>query len=68
MHSTDWLPTLAHIAGVSTAETQPLDGVNQWSVISTNAVTKRKSVIHNVPTSGFGGAIRVGDWNYFLME
>merc|ERR1712130_410472 len=66
MHSTDWLPTLAGLVGISTASTQPLDGVDQWSVIAKGATTKRNSVMHNVPQTGLGGAIRVGDWKLML--
>ena len=50
MHSTDWLPTLCGIAGASTNSTLPLDGHNQWSILSTTtAVTARTTIFHNVP-------------------
>lgn len=50
MHSTDWLPTLCGIAGASMNGTLPLDGHNQWGILSDNAaVTARTTIFHNVP-------------------
>ena len=44
----------AHVAGVATPHTnRPLDGFNQWDAINTIAPTKRISVVHNMPTSGY---------------
>jgi len=65
MHSTDWLPTLASLAGIDPeqdAGTLELDGVNQWAVFNKNATTTRTSIMHNVPAEGYGGAIRVGQY------
>eukprot|EP01065_Artemidia_motanka_P007369 TRINITY_DN1365_c0_g1_i1.p1 TRINITY_DN1365_c0_g1~~TRINITY_DN1365_c0_g1_i1.p1 ORF type:complete len:628 (+),score=148.49 TRINITY_DN1365_c0_g1_i1:51-1934(+) len=50
MHSTDWLPTLCHVAGASTDGTLPLDGYNQWDVIAQGAATTRTMIIHNLPS------------------
>mmetsp|Transcript_42663 Transcript_42663/g.100375 ORF Transcript_42663/g.100375 Transcript_42663/m.100375 type:complete len:289 (-) Transcript_42663:74-940(-) len=64
MHSTDWLPTIAHVMGASTSETQPhnLDGVNQWDVFAADVATDRKFIAHNVPPTGKQGAFRLGDY------
>lgn len=50
MHSTDWLPTLAGLAGADLSGSGlPLDGVDQWPTIATGIKTTRTMVIHNVP-------------------
>jgi hypothetical protein len=52
MHTTDWLPTLAGLAGASDAVAKsvlPLDGVDQWLTISKGAPTKRTFIMHNCP-------------------
>eukprot|EP00912_Choanoflagellata_sp_UC4_P002485 UC4_evm3s1573 len=49
MHTTDWLPTLCHLAGADTSTTLPLAGFNQWDVLSNSAKTNRTYIIHNVP-------------------
>ena len=50
MHSTDWLPTICGLAGASTSGTLPLDGYDQWDVISKGTATRRTTIFHNVPT------------------
>eukprot|EP00936_MAST-01D_sp_MAST-1D-sp1_P001908 g1908.t1 len=39
MHLTDWLPTLAGLAGASTERNLPLDGHDQWQAISAAGAT-----------------------------
>ena len=59
----DWLPTLAGLAGIATPHTnRRLDGFDQWKAINGLARTQRKSVVHNVPVSGYEGAVRLGDF------
>lgn len=64
MHSTDWMPTLAAIAGASTSRTLPLDGHNVWPVLSKGANTTRNSIMINCPAAGekVAGAYRSGDF------
>ena len=65
MHASDWLPTVAFLAGVSfpLKTGRPLDGYNQWPSIAHGAQSPRHSVVHNVPTARYGyqGAVRLGD-------
>eukprot|EP00756_Hemistasia_phaeocysticola_P024161 Hpha_TRINITY_DN15933_c0_g1::TRINITY_DN15933_c0_g1_i1::g.72909::m.72909/K01135/ARSB; arylsulfatase B len=72
MHATDWLPTLAEVAGFSLDKTRPLSGVSQWQMISQGAKSTRKVLIHNSPAAGKpngrGGAIRVGDYKLMFTE
>ena len=54
------LPTLADVAGASTAKSLPLDGTDVWPVIATCAASPRSEIVYNVdPPSG---AVRAGDW------
>jgi len=70
MHSTDWLPTLAGLAGASVGNSQPLDGVNQWGVIAQGANTTRTSVVHNCPAAAepLSGAYRLGDFKLLIAD
>eukprot|EP01063_Lacrimia_lanifica_P021619 TRINITY_DN290_c3_g1_i10.p1 TRINITY_DN290_c3_g1~~TRINITY_DN290_c3_g1_i10.p1 ORF type:complete len:534 (+),score=158.76 TRINITY_DN290_c3_g1_i10:38-1639(+) len=53
MHSSDWLPTVVRgVAKGSTAETQPLDGHNQWGVLAGKGENSRRSVVHVMPAAG----------------
>jgi arylsulfatase A-like enzyme len=60
MHQVDWFPTLAGIAGASTAKCKPLDGMDMWSMISENKPSPRTEIVYNVEP--FRAAIREGDW------
>lgn len=60
MHVVDWYPTLLGLAGVSTKQPLPLDGVDQWKAISAGAPSARREILHNVNPGA--GAVRMGDW------
>ena len=69
MHSTDWFATLSSVGGYDVtfpAQPLPLDGVDQWKVLTdaTGAVrTNRTCVVHNCPGADeedVGGAYRSG--------
>eukprot|EP00755_Sulcionema_specki_P000651 Sspe_Gene.115545::Locus_103128_Transcript_1_1_Confidence_1.000_Length_1764::g.115545::m.115545/K01135/ARSB; arylsulfatase B len=71
MHSTDWLPTVVEgLAKGDTGKCRPLDGFNQWGVLSgAQPHTKREFVIHNVPAAGSGlagGAVRKGQYKLLV--
>lgn len=60
MHVVDMFPTLAGLAGASTAGGKPLDGMDMWSTISTGAKSPRNEIVYNVEM--FRGAVREDDW------
>ena len=60
VHVVDMYPTLAKLAGASTAKCKPLDGVDAWGVIAENKPSARTEVIYNIEP--FRGAVRQGDW------
>jgi arylsulfatase A-like enzyme len=60
MHAVDLYPTLASLAGASTAKCKPLDGVNVWDSIAQGKPSPRSEIVYNVEP--FRGAVRQGDW------
>jgi len=60
IHAVDIYPTLAALAGASTAKSKPLDGVNVWETIAEGKPSPRTEIIYNVEP--FRGAIRQDNW------
>jgi arylsulfatase A-like enzyme len=60
IHAVDLYPTLAALAGASTAKCKPLDGLNVWDTIAEGKPSPRTEIIYNVEP--FRGAVRQGDW------
>lgn len=60
IHAVDLYPTLAGLAGASTAKCKPLDGVNVWDTIAENKPSPRSEMVYNIEP--FRGALRQGDW------
>lgn len=60
IHAVDLYPTLAALAGASTAQAKPLDGLNVWDTIAEGKPSPRTELVYNVEP--FRGAVRQGDW------
>ena len=60
IHAVDLYPTLAALAGASTAKCKPLDGMNVWDTIAQGKPSPRSEIVYNVEP--FRGALRQGDW------
>ena len=60
IHVVDMFPTLADLAGGSTAASKPLDGMDVWPVIARGAASPRSEIVYNVDP--LMGAVRQGDW------
>ena len=60
IHAVDMYPTLAKLAGASTAKCKPFDGMDVWQTISEGKPSPRTEIVYNVEP--FRGAVRQGDW------
>ncbi len=60
VHAVDLFPTIAKLAGASTAKCKPLDGIDVWDVIAQGKPSPRTEIIYNVEP--FRAALRQGDW------
>jgi arylsulfatase A-like enzyme len=56
----DLYPTLAAIAGASTARCKPLDGTNVWHTIASGGPSPRSEFVYNIEP--FRAGLRQGDW------
>ncbi len=62
IHAVDLFPTLAKLAGASTAKSKPLDGMNVWDTIAENKPSPRTEIVYNIEP--FRAAVRQGDWKF----
>jgi len=60
IHAVDLYPTLAGLAGASTAKCKPLDGLDVWLTISEGKPSPRTEIVYNIEP--FRAALRQGDW------
>lgn len=60
IHNVDLYPTLAALAGASTARCKPLDGVNVWETLAEGRPSPRTEVVYNIEP--YRAALRQGDW------
>nr|XP_039268997.1 arylsulfatase J-like [Styela clava] len=48
-HISDWMPTLLHASKCPILRnTPPLDGINQWNILSQKGISKRREILHNI--------------------
>jgi hypothetical protein len=59
IHVVDMYPTIAALAGASTAKAKPLDGLNMWPTLSEGKPSPRTELIYNVEP--FRAGVREGD-------
>jgi len=60
MHAVDLFPTIANLAGASMEGCKPLDGMDVWATMSSNAASPRMEFAYNIEP--FRGSVRDGDW------
>jgi arylsulfatase A-like enzyme len=60
IHVVDLYPTIASLAGASTEDCKPLDGLNVWNTLASNAPSPRTEFFYNIEP--FRAAMRQGNW------
>jgi arylsulfatase A-like enzyme len=60
IHVVDMYPTLAALAGASTAKCKPLDGLNVWTTIAEGKPSPRTEIVYNLEP--FRASLRESDW------
>ncbi|MBX3358724.1 MAG: arylsulfatase [Phycisphaeraceae bacterium] len=60
IHAVDLYPTLARLAGASTSNCKPLDGLDVWPTISEGKPSPRTEIVYNIEP--FRAGVRQGDW------
>jgi arylsulfatase A-like enzyme len=60
IHAVDLYPTLAGLAGASTAKCKPLDGMNVWDTIAEGKPSPRTEFFYSIEP--FRAGLRQGDW------
>ena len=60
IHITDWMPTLASLAGLDEQQLEQLglDGIDQTSMVMEGAASKRTDFVYNIKTSPFKAGYR----------
>lgn len=61
IHAADWLPTIVQAttgAGLSPGETFPLDGIDMWQALLSNATSPRTEVYYGINQRAEGPAVR----------
>ena len=60
IHVVDMYPTILGLAGASSANAKPLDGLDVWGTISEGKPSPRTEVVYNIEP--FRAGVRRGDW------
>ncbi|MGD8353796.1 MAG: sulfatase-like hydrolase/transferase, partial [Pseudomonadota bacterium] len=64
IHVVDFLPTIAGLAGATTERSKPLDGFDQWTLLSGNGGPVRTEVIYNIEP--YRAAAAKGNWKLIM--
>ena len=69
-HITDWMPTLASIAGTTDEQLDEmsLDGINQRSFLLENKESRRNEFVYNIKTAPFKAGYRLGRYKLLWGE
>jgi arylsulfatase A-like enzyme len=60
IHAVDLYPTIAELAGASTAKCKPLDGLNVWGAIAESKPSPRAEIVYGVEP--YRAGIRQANW------
>lgn len=64
MHSSDWLPTIAHLTGIKIPASASLDGMNMWDMLSKQRPSPRVEIVHNINPIYPYTSYLLGNWKY----
>jgi len=68
LHVTDLFPTLVGLAGGSTEQAKPLDGIDFWNSLTGTDDFPKRDLYHNVKDPSGRGSIRSGDWKFIAIR
>jgi len=70
IHVTDWMPTLASLAGVPKHQIEELhmDGIDQTDMLLKGKNSRRTEFVYNIKTSPFKAGYRMGDYKLLWGE
>ncbi|MEM6332996.1 MAG: arylsulfatase [Planctomycetota bacterium] len=68
LHVIDLFPTLVTLAGGTTDQPNPLDGVDFWPALTGQATFPTRDLYHNVMDPSGRGFIRSGDWKFIAIR
>jgi arylsulfatase A-like enzyme len=66
MHMVDWYPTLLRLAGASTEQKLPIDGLDIWPMLTTKAASPHDAILCVSTQGPERAAVRMGPWK--LLE
>jgi arylsulfatase A-like enzyme len=66
MHVVDLRPTLDKLCGAKHTGNLPMDGLDIWPTLTTDAPSPHKSILLNTTPSE--GAVRMGDWKLIVKQ
>ncbi|MEM6855587.1 MAG: sulfatase-like hydrolase/transferase, partial [Planctomycetota bacterium] len=68
LHVIDLFPTFVGLAGGSTEQEKPLDGLDFWPALTGQAELPTRDLYHNVSDTSGRGIIRSGDWKFIAIR
>lgn len=66
IHVTDMYPTLLKIAGAKLEQTRPIDGVDQWAILSAGKPSPRRELLLSMEDSR--GALLIDNWKLIVYS
>ncbi|KAK3726387.1 hypothetical protein QZH41_016252, partial [Actinostola sp. cb2023] len=68
LHVSDWLPTLYVRAGGDIHDLQSADGYDMWDTITTDEMSPRIEILHNIDPMTGSAAYRFRNWKLIVNE
>lgn len=68
MHMVDWYPTLLRLAGASTEQKLPIDGLDLWPMLTTKAASPHDAILCVSTQGPERAAVRMGPWKLMQLN